>query len=267
MITNPRMTALFSGYGPSVTVPSASQRAVLAFSQVSGRFPTYASVAELADALGLGPSGPTGCGGSSPPARTPLTCANASKRSTSARLPREEFGVDERPVRPDEDQAHACGAVVIGLCVAPGPPAASRSSSSRRRCSRSAARGAIVDGPDRIAERPFGVTLSEDAAFSVRCRRAPTATRIERANDRRRSWSASRLPRIGPLAVGSGRRRGTRRQGRHRGKDAPFPVVLPRRCGYQPTSAYVQAGALLAALQSVGGRLHFAAHGGAPRPP
>jgi hypothetical protein len=59
---------------------------VLAFCLVSGRFWAYASVAELADALGLGPSGPTGCGGSSPPARTPLTCANASKGRANSPL-------------------------------------------------------------------------------------------------------------------------------------------------------------------------------------
>jgi hypothetical protein len=66
--------------------PALPERAVLAFCLVSARFLTHASVAELADALGLGPSGPTGCGGSSPPARTLLTCANASKRRASSPL-------------------------------------------------------------------------------------------------------------------------------------------------------------------------------------
>ena len=48
---------LVSVVGARQRGPATGVEAILAFCLVSGSFPTHASVAELADALGLGPSG------------------------------------------------------------------------------------------------------------------------------------------------------------------------------------------------------------------
>jgi hypothetical protein len=83
------------GAGERLGHASRPTRRVLAFCLVSGRFPTDASVAELADALGLGPSGFTPLGVRVPPLAPCTTVlpthaparGNRSVRSLVRRLP------------------------------------------------------------------------------------------------------------------------------------------------------------------------------------
>ena len=67
--------------------PAPSNRTVLTFPQFSGSFHSHASVAELADALGLGPSGLHSPWGFESPRSHHLACARTSVRRTSTRPP------------------------------------------------------------------------------------------------------------------------------------------------------------------------------------